>query len=162
MSIKEDAVRKSIDRCVIFCEYWAARFERNSEKHSIHDRQFESTQVKVFWQGGMWLRNKSSQWLFRTIQHGIYTDDGILRRQFFVGHVNGSIAMEHRLKTIDSLEPCEVLDISVRFRKIPGNDHAVWKFLHIVKAGGARLEEDANRRSAIDECAGRFAQRIKT
>src|SRR5215467_2085775 len=109
----------------------------------------------------MRLSGKSGQGLLPAIQYGIDADDGVFRRKLLVRHVDGSIAMEHSLKAIDGLEPCEVLDVPVRFRKVPRHDYAVWQFLHIVRTGRAWLKEDADRRSAIDQRAGRFPQRIK-
>src|SRR5579871_856331 len=94
-------------------------------------------------------------------KHGVDTNNRIFCRQLFVGHLNRSISMQHGLKSIDRLKPGEILDIAERFRDVPSDHHAIGQFLYVMRSGHSRLEEDTNCRSAINQSAGCFRQRLE-
>src|SRR5579864_5042776 len=102
----------------------------------------------------------NSRWPSR-MRRGVNTNDGVLRRQFLVGHFDGAVAMQHSLKAVDRFEPCEIQQAAERLREIPGDDHSIQLSLYIVRAEQSRFEEYAEERGLVKQDVGRLCQLVE-
>src|SRR5580692_11123301 len=119
--IKQYAVSKAVDRRVAFVQRWPTHFECHLKSNAIFNRQLEVPNIEMRSQLRVGLCAHRRQSLSGTRKFWIDANDGVLRREFLVRHLNQSIAVQHYLKPVDRFEPSEVLDVSKWLGRIPRN-----------------------------------------
>src|ERR1035438_198318 len=110
----------------------------------------------------IWLCADGRQRLSGPRKFGIDANNGVLRGEFLVRHLNQSIAVQHDLKSVDRFKPSEVLDVSEWLGSIPRNDHTIRELFDVMRSGHSRLKENADRRRPVDQSAGGFRQRFES
>src|SRR5262249_30873385 len=137
-------------------------FQRDFEHKPVQHRDLDAAEVEV---GGHGFVTSGGERRYRSpgaADNGIYTNDGIFCGEVLIRHLHGSVTVEHGLKPVHGLYPCEVLDVAVGLSQLPGDDRAIGKFFDVVRPRHSRLEEDTDCRGVVDQPAASFRQRLET
>ena len=107
-------------------------------------------------------RKVNCRWFCGARLPRVDADNRILRRQFLVGHLNRTVAVQCCLKEIHGRHPRKIEQAAEGLREIPCDNHSVGKLHHIAGTREPRFKEDADRRSLIVERACGLRQFIES
>ncbi len=162
MRVEVHAILHADEVRVTLGEHGAARFECDFEECAIDRCELHAAQIEVRGELGIRLARERRDGLLGARGQRIDTDDRVFGCQLLVREVDRAVFVQHGLEAVRRLRPGEVLDVAPRFGDVPGDDGAVSGLPHIMRAGHALLEEDADRRHGVDEVARRNAELIET
>src|SRR5262249_28801849 len=155
--IKRDTIRNACNAWIALRQNGTASLECHLQEETVKHRDSHVLKVEVRSNISVFRITECRQWLFRAgREHRVQAYDRVLRCQLIVGHLDHPILSQHGLEAINGWRPGEVLDPTIRFSQIPGDNHPISELLHVALAGHARLEENAERRNVVDERAGGF------
>ena len=156
MCIEKHPVRNVGQRWISFRQYRPAGFERDLQEETINHRelQFRTSRCAATVGCGSALMDAAA---FPRHPRALGKHPRWHPSQRFGRTTSRSTrSMQHNLKTVDRLEPSEILDIPERLRKVPGNDYTIRELFHIMGSGHPRLEKDADCWNGVGQCAGGF------